>query len=116
MKKAFILVTLILTIASSSQADIWKCQKEGEKAASYTDTPTGEPGVNCEKAETIRFTKTGNQAGRSVVAAKSYSAPSGHVTTKARAKVKSSAPRTAPAQTKRTSSGGKGGNHPTGIK
>ena len=115
MKRAFILVTLILSVPSILMAEIWKCQKVGEQAAAYTDTPTGGDGINCEKVETIRFTKSGNQASKSVAPARSYAPPVPHVTTKVRAKVSApkalkhekSAPR---------SSGGKGGNHPQGIK
>lgn len=118
MKQTFILVTLILSLSSFAKADIWKCQREGEQAASYTDTPTGEPGVNCEKVETIRFTKSGEQANKNAGAApKSYSAPAPHITTQVKAKVKSASKPPAPKEEKKhASEGGKGGNHPSGNK
>jgi len=115
MKNAFILATLILAFSVESNAEIWKCQKEGEKAASYTDTPTGGEGINCEKVETIRFTKTNENSPKAAAPSRRYSAPAPHVVTKVKRAVKST-PR-APREEKKSSSSGKsGGNHPSGIK
>jgi hypothetical protein len=89
MKSAFILA-IIISLSCPAYSEIWKCQRQGAASASYTDSPTGEDGVECEKVEAIRFSKESDRGGGSVSPGRSYSSPPAsapHTITKVRAKV-----------------------------
>ena len=116
MKKIFTLFTLLLISANASQAEIWKCQKEGDLAVNYTDTPSGGPGINCEKVDNMRFSDGSSSAPRSSAPAPSYkpSTPV-HLTTKVKKALKSPSPKP-PEQKKHASESMKSGSHNSGGK